>query len=442
MKNNSSARRIKVMRRVVAPVFALTAVVCIVFGVLNATIWKPNPTVSAQARLTAQYVVTDPGVLGLVDDEATLTASLVSASDSGSKGKNEICVATGNAQDATGWMSGHTYQRIKGLDSWTELQTGDQQLAGKPAAHSDSTVDFRHSDMWQQVECSSSKVTMHTNAGQTGQVAIISVEPTTPDNNQEKKDDKKPQPKIAVQMDWQRHQLPNFAMPFYFAGALLILLAVLSATVFCMEPSKLRNKKSNKYEEVPQMSVAQAFGQTIRSIFARSQNVPDKHSEHGAVPEDKVVNQPKVVDISATNMLDDQQVGKYASPVVANDTYHGQKEESTVAAPFQDYIQRFLNETTNGSSSHHSQKYSYHDALNDDTSYAGIAGGANQADLDDSTVGSLLRDRHESYAGDIDDRTRIDTSEGISDETSHVYERSRHARNRRRKHKMHGERGV
>ncbi len=63
----------------------------------------------------SRYVVTDPGVLTLLDKNTTMTVK-------SSSSKDETCVALASTKDAAGWVASEkSYQRISGLTSWTEL---------------------------------------------------------------------------------------------------------------------------------------------------------------------------------------------------------------------------------------------------------------------------------------------------------------------------------
>ena len=74
-KSERPTRHAMIMRGVVTPIFGLLAVAAIVLGVLNATIWKPSSEITASANVTgSRYVVTDPGVLPLVDNQVTVSA--------------------------------------------------------------------------------------------------------------------------------------------------------------------------------------------------------------------------------------------------------------------------------------------------------------------------------------------------------------------------------
>lgn len=216
------SRHAKIMRGIVTPVFGLIAVVCIVFGVLNATIWSPSVEITAKTQVSdSRYIITDPGVLGLVDDNVSVT---VQGSDSAST----VCVATGSAKDVSGWLSGESYVRITGMSNWTALSTAEASAQGE-SAEGDNDVAFENSDMWTSVECGEGTVTLNATDEDSTQIAIIDLGEDATD--------------ASISMYWFRTEVPDFAMPLYFVGGLCIVLAVLSATVFAMPASKRRNKR-------------------------------------------------------------------------------------------------------------------------------------------------------------------------------------------------------
>lgn len=248
------SRHSMIMRGIVTPIFGLLAVTAIVLGILNATVWKPSTHVDAHARTKAAYVVTDPGVLPLVDSKVTMRVDAASTGTSASADQNSqkptVCMALTTAKDAAGWTAGHDVARVRGLDDWQTLSVGRDTSPGK-AVKSDQGVAFQDSDMWQQVTCSDNSVSMSLKTDDPQAVLLAAV----------------PQGahSLGLEMFWQRDKLPNFAMPFYFAGGLLALLAVLSATVFAMDPAKRRKQTEpeQETEEPPEVSVAQALGNAI-----------------------------------------------------------------------------------------------------------------------------------------------------------------------------------
>ena len=134
-------RHAKIMRGIVTPIFGLLAIACVVFGVLNSTVWKPDNEITAAAPVNgSEYVVTDPNVLQLVDSRVNISAK------SRDK-KSNVCIAIGSARDVAGWIAGSKYMRVSGLSDWTTLSTMKVSAQGT-ADNSQNQVAFKDSDMW------------------------------------------------------------------------------------------------------------------------------------------------------------------------------------------------------------------------------------------------------------------------------------------------------
>jgi len=218
------SRHAKIMRGVVTPIFGLLAVAAVVLGYMNATMWKPSTEITASATMSgSRYVVTDPNVLTLLDQNATITV------DSGSS-QDEACVALGSSKDVAGWVASEkSYTRITGLTSWSELSTqkGSSTSQGAPTS-ADDAVSFKDSDMWTAVKCGTGSVSLKSKKTGASTVAIVDLGENVTN--------------AKVQLHWVRSEVPDFAMPFYLSGGLLAVLAVLCASVFAMPPHKRRKR--------------------------------------------------------------------------------------------------------------------------------------------------------------------------------------------------------
>ena len=272
-KSKSAARptrHARIMRGVVTPILGLLAVACIGLGIMNATYWKPSSQIAASAAVKGtQYIVTDPGVLPLVDNQVTVSA------DAGSS-DGEVCLALGSNKDVIGWLAGQLYVRVTGLNEWTTLATTKVSAQGSAADAGDDAVAFKDSDMW-----TSSNAT--------------------------------------VRMNWVRQTLPDFAMPFYFAGGLLALLAVLAASLFAMPPHKRRKRVvsgSAAEKQAEEVAVSQAVAGSVASLKAAVSFKPKskrrRHAAHrgkpgAGAPAKSEISQPKVVDPGSRNLVADQQ---------------------------------------------------------------------------------------------------------------------------------------
>lgn len=322
-------KRARFMRGVVAPIFGLLAALSIVIGVLNATVWKPSSIVSAHANVYgSRYIVTDPGVLNLVDYRVKISVAALNS-------RKPICVAVGLAKDVRGWTKGYSVQRITGLNNWNSLST--DVMRADDDARIDSTktddskvskdaskdVDFKDSDLWTNATCQMGLAKLFVNAAdfeQAGNAADLALKQESQERSQEQNNAQsntqngaqsqtsrqklsselqskiarrvliidlgKNSPEAFVELRWRRHNLPDFATPMYFVGALFILLCGLSASVFAMAPHRRRNKRlvasrtglisveNNSQEEV---KFSEALAGTIAGIFGSHKDKKSKH---------------------------------------------------------------------------------------------------------------------------------------------------------------------
>lgn len=317
------------MRGVVAPIFGLLAALSIVIGVLNATVWKPSSIVSAHANVYgSRYIVTDPGVLNLVDYRVKISVAALNS-------RKPICVAVGLAKDVRGWTKGYSVQRITGLNNWNSLSTDvmraddDARIdstktdGSKVSKDASKDVDFKDSDLWTNATCQMGLAKLSINAAdfeQAGNAADLALKQESQERSQEQNNAQsntqngaqsqtsrqklsselqskiarrvliidlgKNSPEAFVELRWRRHNLPDFATPMYFVGALFILLCGLSASVFAMAPHRRRNKRlvasrtglisveNNSQEEV---KFSEALAGTIAGIFGSHKDKKSKH---------------------------------------------------------------------------------------------------------------------------------------------------------------------
>ncbi|MFU0524365.1 hypothetical protein ACMZ8M_01870 [Gardnerella pickettii] len=326
-------KRARFMRGVVAPIFGLLAALSIVLGVLNATVWKPSSIVSAHANVYgSRYIVTDPGVLNLVDYRVKISVAALNS-------RKPICVAVGLAKDVRGWTKGYSVQRITGLNNWNSLstdvmnaddnarvdsaKTDDSKVSKNVSKDASKDVDFKDSDLWTNATCQMGLAKLFVNAAdfeQMGNAADLALKQESQEGLQAKNnvqsdvqngaqsqtshqklsselqskiarrvliiDLGKNSPEAFVELRWRRHNLPDFATPMYFVGALFILLCGLSASVFAMAPHRRRNKRlvasrtglisveNNSQEEV---KFSEALAGTIAGIFGSNKDKKSKH---------------------------------------------------------------------------------------------------------------------------------------------------------------------
>lgn len=294
-------RHAMIMRGIVTPIFGLLAVASVVLGILNATMWKPSSQITATSTITgSRYIVTDPGVLPLLDQTVTVTVNPASSS-------TQACVALGSAKDVAGWVASETsYQRITGLASWSTLATQQGKSTSQTAAPDESdAVAFKDSDMWSQVKCGKSSVTLTSTKTSDSTMAIIDLGQGGGSRGAD------------VSMRWVRSQVPDFAMPFYLSGGLLAVVAVLCASVFAMPPHKRRKRVvEGKATIHTDLSFAERAEQGLigaklpDSVPARKRHRHAAHRRGGksaVEAQESPVESPVIIDPAARNLVADQQ---------------------------------------------------------------------------------------------------------------------------------------
>ena len=106
-------------RRILSAIIAVLGLIVIALAVCSATVWRPSST--AQATLPAKpeqnYVVTRPGVLGLVDSDVTITATAGDA--------DPVFIAVGHSSDVSAWLANDPYVSVTGLTDWDTLEASD-----------------------------------------------------------------------------------------------------------------------------------------------------------------------------------------------------------------------------------------------------------------------------------------------------------------------------
>jgi hypothetical protein len=235
-----SSRAAKVCRRIVAPILAIAALVCGVLAGLSSGPWKPNPIARATAQISTRYGATDPGVLPLVNSQVRITATASSP----------FCLAQASAQDADGWLEGTRYTRISGLKDWTHLQTRSTVLPSSsdtknldaqdaPASPKDSdplhpaqrntSVEFQDSDLWRTVQCGRSITLTWSGERNSHDVIVIDTQSTSRHANP-----------VALSLSWKRTDTNNTPRILGLCALLLLLAAILFATVFSLTPRRRR----------------------------------------------------------------------------------------------------------------------------------------------------------------------------------------------------------
>lgn len=329
-------RHAKIMRGIVTPILGLLAVACIVLGVLNATMWKPSARITASSSVNgSRYVVTDPGVLFLIDKRVNITAK---ASDASAN----VCIVIGSARDVAGWIAGTPYTRITGLSDWSALSTQKAAAQGT-ADQSDNQVAVQDSDMWTKTSCGNGTANLQIKGTATddGTNAVALIDFGDAKN-------------ATVSLDWTRQTLPDFAMPLYFAGGLFVILAILAASVFAMPPHKRRHRAAAAVAGVgSEQGDSEAVSTWVKNAetsasrnekASTSKRKRRRHASHrsGARTQEPDDQQPTIIDPAARNLVADQQANAVPSDGGATTDTAGNSDGEATSVISADELQAYF----------------------------------------------------------------------------------------------------
>lgn len=124
------------IRKYLGIALLVAGLVIAAIGIGTATIFKPSSTVVASMEdPTTPYVLIEPGVLPLVSETVTLTAT-ASSEDL------PVVIASAPASDVDAWVGDAPVTRVTGLENWSTLAT--EVVEGDPAA----VANPGGSDLW------------------------------------------------------------------------------------------------------------------------------------------------------------------------------------------------------------------------------------------------------------------------------------------------------
>lgn len=147
------------IRRIVGIAVCVLGAAAVTLGVLSATVWRTSNVVVATAPgQDVPYVVIEPGVAGIVDQQVTIDAV---AADP----EAQVVLVVGREPDVNGWVEGDPTERIVNMESWTDMAwTVDEVVVDEPAEGEEqaepSYPSPLGSDMWTRTETGTGSVSM------------------------------------------------------------------------------------------------------------------------------------------------------------------------------------------------------------------------------------------------------------------------------------------
>lgn len=121
-------------KRVITAAVGVAGLVVIGLGVASATLWRADDVLVATTPASSHLVVTDPGVLELGGDPATISAT--------TSGGDPVVIAVGRDTDVDGWVGTDAHAQVTGLSSWDHLAVTDVPAgpAPTPSASASATT--------------------------------------------------------------------------------------------------------------------------------------------------------------------------------------------------------------------------------------------------------------------------------------------------------------
>lgn len=250
------------MRRILSAIVTVLGLVAIALAVCSATIWKPSSTVEASLAQSPNqpYVITEPGVLGTLGSDVTVTAT---APDG-----QEVRVIVARATDVHAWLDLDPYVSVTGVSSDSVLdaqevtekcETADGASAD-PAGQADqggctpreaTGGNPADSDLWITEHTGTGSVTFEQSASD-AQVVVMAVTDGTADAP-------------SLTLSWPR----TVETPWYVYAGLVLggLLLMMGVSLFLIDV-QMRHAEAQRRTRAAERAarVARADGVATASI--------------------------------------------------------------------------------------------------------------------------------------------------------------------------------
>jgi hypothetical protein len=225
-----------VLQRILGAVLVIAGLGVIAFGVASATVLKESDSVVATARPTGDgtVVVTDPGVLGMVATDVTVTATVPAG--------QQVTLVAGRDVDVLGWLGEDAYGRVTGITDWETLSTeavaaaepeGEEAEAAEEEPAEPEVLDPRGSDMWVSEVTEAEEVSLRW-TGRSGPWMVMAagtgaapVEDEEATEGEAAEDAEPVTPAMpTLQLTWNRDVGTPMLWPAVGSGAVLLLIGL------------------------------------------------------------------------------------------------------------------------------------------------------------------------------------------------------------------------
>ncbi len=274
-------------RRTLSAIVAVLGLVVIGLAVASATVWRPSSTAQTTmaAAPTTAYVVTAPGVLGVVDSDVTVTAT---AADPDSP----VVIAVGRSEDVTAWLATDPYTEITGLSDWQTLTStevtescpadatsaptdGASATAASATASgsaSDSATaasqgcatreatgaDPSGSDLWLTEKTQTGTVTLDLDASDPDLVVLVATDGT--------------EPAPDLSLSWPRAVSTPWLVPGLVLGGLLVLVGIFSLVLEIQLDRQAAERKARAAERAARRAAADSTATSVMAALGSDQD--------------------------------------------------------------------------------------------------------------------------------------------------------------------------
>lgn len=208
------------LRRIIAYVLVALGVVVIAAAIASATVWKSSDSVAATLESgDVALVVTAPGVLDMVADQVTVTATAPEGSP--------VTLAIGRDTDVAGWVGDAAHVQVTGLGSWTSLSS--EVVDGAAEAPSPAG-----SDMWVAEETGTGEVTLSWTQAD-GRWSLLAATDGTA-------------PAPTITLTWPQDVRTPFLVPGIVLGGILLVAGLAMIVLRTLEKREAARKEASREE--------------------------------------------------------------------------------------------------------------------------------------------------------------------------------------------------
>lgn len=208
------------LRRIIAYVLVALGVVVIAAAIASATVWKSSDSVVATLESgEVALVVTEPGVLDMVADEVTVTATAPEGSP--------VTLAIGRDTDVAGWVGDAAHVQVTGLGSWASLSSEDVDGAAEAPSPAGS-------DMWVAEETGTGEVSLSWTQTD-GRWSLLAATDGTA-------------PAPAITLTWPQDVRTPFLVPGLVLGGILLVAGLAMIVLRTLEEREAARKEASREE--------------------------------------------------------------------------------------------------------------------------------------------------------------------------------------------------